>query len=379
MQKHLKRGFLPEEDPLESLGEPFAPWETTANTLPKLLVARQCRVSLERLSPFPTEELKTAAEYERAMQILSYFGHAYIWGEREVPHHLPAVLAQPWYQVSRHLGRQPVLSYASYALNNWKRIDTRGPIDLGNIVLIQNFLGGIDEEWFILVHVAIEAKASAALHGCLEAIAAEEKDDLEGCYQGIRAVAMSLEELCRTLDRMPERCDPYIYYHRVRPYIHGWKDHPSFPEGLIYEGVEEYKNHPQKFRGETGAQSSIIPTMDAFLGITHALDGLYHYLQEMREYMPPEHREFIAYVEKKSQIRSYVQRHMSYAPHLRDTYNACIQQLYRFRNTHLSYASHYIQKQHQASKDNPHAVGTGGTPFMSYLKKHYDETIGFLL
>ena len=22
-------------------------------------------------------------------------------------------------------------------------------------------------------------------------------------------------------DRMPERCDPYIYYQRVRPYIHG--------------------------------------------------------------------------------------------------------------------------------------------------------------
>ena len=33
---------------------------------------------------------------------------------------------------------------------------------------------------------------------------------------------------------MPERCDPYIYFHRVRPYIHGWKDNPALGAGLIY-------------------------------------------------------------------------------------------------------------------------------------------------
>jgi len=35
-----------------------------------------------------------------------------------------------------------------------------------------------------------------------------------------------------TLKRMPERCDPYIYFHRVRPYIHGWKNHPDLPAGV---------------------------------------------------------------------------------------------------------------------------------------------------
>ena len=33
--------------------------------------------------------------------------------------------------------------------------------------------------------------------------------------------------------RMPERCDPYIYFERVRPYIHGWKDNPALPEGSM--------------------------------------------------------------------------------------------------------------------------------------------------
>ena len=31
-------------------------------------------------------------------------------------------------------------------------------------------------------------------------------------------------------DRMPERCDPYVYFERVRPYIHGWRDNPALPE-----------------------------------------------------------------------------------------------------------------------------------------------------
>ena len=51
---------------------------------------------------------------------------------------------------------------------------------------------------------------------------------------------------------MPEKCDPYVYYHRVRPYIFGTKDNPDLKKGLIYEN--QFDNKPQFFRGETGAQ-----------------------------------------------------------------------------------------------------------------------------
>ncbi|MBS0654301.1 MAG: hypothetical protein JSR46_00860, partial [Verrucomicrobia bacterium] len=245
--------FLPETDPLEQLPAAFSAWEETASNLPKYLVASTFQEQLLKLPPFPTNKLQTVAEYERAMQILSYFGHAYVWGQKKVPESIPEVLAKPWYEVAKELGRPPVLSYASYALTNWKRLDPKGPIDLGNIVLIQNFLGGIDEEWFILVHVAIEAKASPALEACVEAIKAVENADTQGLMQVLQKMASALEDMCSTLDRMPQHCDPYIYYHRVRPYIHGWKNHPMFPNGLIYTGVQEYQNRPQQFRGETGA------------------------------------------------------------------------------------------------------------------------------
>jgi indoleamine 2,3-dioxygenase len=45
-----------------------------------------------------------------------------------------------------------------------------------------------------------------------------------------------------------------------------------------------------------------------------------------------------------------------------------------FRSLHFEYAATYIFQQAQTDAKNPHAVGTGGTPFMDYLKKHRDET-----
>ena len=43
------------------------------------------------------------------------------------------------------------------------RLDKSRPVELGNIVCLTNFLGGVDEEWFRLVHVEIEARAAPAL------------------------------------------------------------------------------------------------------------------------------------------------------------------------------------------------------------------------
>lgn len=375
----ITTGFLPPHDPLQTLPEPFSAWEKVAKSLPKLLLSDRFRATVEALPEFPTAKLKTDEEIERAMQLLSYLGHAYIWGVKPLVMTLPAILAKPWHEVAKKLDRPPVLSYASYALHNWKRLDPQGPIALGNIALIQNFLGGIDEEWFILVHVHIEAVAAKALSACLEAIEAVRKGTEEALTRALEKLKDSLEKMCEVLDRMPEGCDPHIYYNRVRPYIHGWKGHPAFPDGLIYEGVAEYSGKPQQFRGETGAQSSIIPTIDGLLGITHTEDTLYHYLQEMRLYMPTKDREFVAYVEKNSRVRDFVKEKMGQAFELRDLYNACVMLVNRFRQTHLGYAASYIQKQHQLSEGNPNAVGTGGTPFMQYLKKHKDETSTFLL
>lgn len=324
------------------------------------------------LPPFLLEWIRTDEERERAMVLLSYLGHAYVWGGREPAAIIPARLAVPWHAIARSLGRPPVLSYASYALHNFFRFDANRDIACGNIGLIQNFLGGIDEEWFILIHVEIERKAApalAALHSCLDAVEARDAGRLEGL---LTTVANSTDSMFATLNRMPEWCDPYIYYNRVRPYIHGWKDHPDLPRGVIYEGVDAYAGRPQQFRGETGAQSAIVPSLDAALGIGHKNDALRTYLMEMRDYMPPAHREFLASLEARGSVRPFVESCARAS--LTGVYNACVAGLERFRTLHLEYAGRYIFRQAQTDPKNPHAVGTGGTPFMPYLTKHRDET-----
>ena len=104
----------------------------------------------------------------------------------------------------------------------------------------------------------------------------------------------------------------------------------------------------------------------------HQQNALSLYLQEMRTYMPPEHRAFIESLESRSLVRPFVQR--CGKPSLTSIFNGCTEAVEKFRSLHLEYAAKYIFHQAQTDPRNPHAVGTGGTPFMQYLKKHHDET-----
>ncbi|MBI2359361.1 MAG: hypothetical protein HYV04_10755 [Deltaproteobacteria bacterium] len=369
-----ERGFLPSPDPLDRLPSDFEPWEAIAQNLPRLLVAAKVRAAIESLPVLDASRLGDERQIRRAMMALSFAAHAYVWGDPKPVMRIPAALSVPWHRLSQRLGRPPVLSYASYALDNWKRLDPKGPAELGNIVVLQHFLGGLDEQWFILIHVAIEAKAGPALAAVVEAQKAVLADSPAEVTRYLGVVAQTLQAAHEILLRMPEGCDPYIYYNRVRPYLHGWASHPSLPEGIVYEGVDDYAGKPRSFRGETGAQSSLIPLLDAALGVMHAADLLRTYLIEMRNYMPPKHRAFIDAVEAGPSIRNYVLERRATSLSLRDAYNAAVDSLRRFRSTHLEYADRYIFRQRQRGALNPVAVGTGGTPFMPYLRKHRDET-----
>src|SRR5258706_10524927 len=76
-----ERGFLPAPDPLAQLPTAFACWEEVARNLPKLLVAGMVRRNLEQLPILKVSPLREQRQLERAMMLLSYFGHAYVWGE----------------------------------------------------------------------------------------------------------------------------------------------------------------------------------------------------------------------------------------------------------------------------------------------------------
>ena len=370
------RGFLCSYDATAvELSGDWAIAQKVAMSLPQMMTTGRVRELLRQDLPLLTEEdVEGLSETQAraAMVHYSFMVQAYVWGEAEASAVLPECLARPMCALADKLGQQPLLPYSGYVLDNWGMHDPDGAVDLSNIYVIQNFSGGQDENWFILVHVAIEARAGAALArmpAVIENVAAGNAAEVTRLLNEIAEVWTDLKDI---FDRMPERCDPYAYFERVRPYIHGWKDNPALPNGVMYEGVKAHDGAPQSYRGQTGSQSSIVPCMDALLGVGHAADPMKTYLDELHIYRPPAHRRFIDDLRTESRLRDFVIQTAD--AELSQAYNANIQAVADFRSRHLEYAASYINKQQRKATGNDTSVGTGGTPFMKYLKKHRDET-----
>ena len=362
----LESGFLPNKIST-LLSNEFDDVEYIAKNLPKILANNQIESEVLNLETEKNISNLSIDELERAMLLYSYIGHGYIWGGTSIEKVIPKNISKTWYKISQKLDRPPILSYASYALNNWKLQDVNKPFDLENIRILQNFLGGMDEDWFIMIHIAIEHEAKEILNN-LKTYYLDKNED----QSYLENALVSIKKINQIMNRMPEKCDPFIYYNRVRPYIFGWKNNPATPNGVIYEGVEEYGGTPQLFRGETGAQSSIVPALDALLGVTHSNDPLKEYLDEMRLYMPKEHRNLLNDLDQWSEKNrsNFIKEDSSVV--LSDE---IIKEVHAFRNKHLEYARIYIHEQSLSNQNNSNVVGTGGTPFMKYLDKHLQETV----
>ena len=372
--------FLPTKDPLikyKTTSRSLNLISEISEQLPKLLLTGSVQNTINKLKNNDLSVDKVIAnndlrEIRLAMVHISFIAHSFIWGSETPSKILPEVIAKPWVKLSKILGRPPILSYASYCLDNWYRLNKKDDICLENVGLHTNFLGGVDEDWFVTIHVCIEDAAGDAIKAATKLAKLNEKHSVKDFSIHLRAIIKSLRKVNAIFSRMPEKCDPYVYYHRVRPFIFGTKDNPDLRKGLIYQS--QFDNKPQFFRGETGAQSSIMPFLDGALGIYHTQDHLRHYLNEMRDYMPPEHRRAIEHVENISNAKALIHE----SKKLINEYNKCLEEIRIFRAQHLEFAATYIHKQSQIK--NPFGrggstiTGTGGTPFMKYLKKHRDET-----
>ncbi len=365
-----RRGFLPEEDPCLRLPEAFAPWDELGSELPGLLAAGRAREHIARLPLLEPRLLEEPRHLERAMMLLSFFGHAAVWekGRQQPQLSFPRSVAVPWMQVAKRLGRPPVLAYSSHALNNWRRIDPQGPIALGNLMVLQTFLGGLDESWFILVHVNIEAQAEPIISAAAAAREAVVADTPELLLSQLLLIAEAQRETERVMLRMTERCEPSIFFSRIQPFLHGFLEMP-----VVYEGVEELGGQPQPFAGASAAQSMILPLLDAVLGVRHSSeDTLHRYLLELRRYIPPAHLAFLEAMEQGPSLREYILSHRS--PELVEAYNTCLELLGIFRQKHMEMTARYIIQPAREQGSSQGEQGTGGTPFTHYLKKHRDET-----
>ena len=105
----------------------------------------------------------------------------------------------------------------------------------------------------------------------------------------------------------------------------------------------------------------------------HEKDELRDYLDEMKFYMPVKHQSLIKYIEQNSKFNK-----KDFSNNINSLRDQCLEQISVFRSQHLQYAADYIHKQSVKTtlfgSGGSVVRGTGGTPFMKYLKKHRDET-----
>lgn len=351
-----KRGFLPAQDPAIDFprDSELSMLDELGHDLPSLLEDRRFREHAKSLELPPWPKNWDPAEYLPYLRLyyirLGFLASAYVnQTSEDRATLLPNNIAAPLVQACQLLNRPPILSYDGYALYNWKRFDPNGPIALGNIDTIQNFVHLYDEHWFILVHVEIEHIAAEILSAIADTETAINNNDHELLNQSLAKIAHAVWQQVRVLRRIPEKMDPALYFKTFRPYIRYFQD-------VVYKGIDI---KPMNQRGETGAQSSIMPALVAFMKIPHEPTSLTNHLLDMRNYMPVEHRELITQVEAMADFRDKADK---------GPYNDILDAMATFREVHYHWANEYINL---PSKDQ---TGTGGTPYMQWLKQLIDET-----
>ncbi len=364
-----KRGFLSAVDPTTTFGDSAHPdlkyLEEVGTEIPDLLDNHKLRRTVEKMRPIEPRLLDALGKGEAVMasRIYAFLASAYVHQlEEPKVNKVARGVAVPLNHLSKRLGRKhPILSYDLYALNNWRRLRPDGPVELGNMDTVQKFVNLKDEPWFVLVHVEIESEAGPAIASIGRLQQALLKSDEDSLKFALESISDSLKDTIKTLRRMPEGNDPEQYAFTFRPYIQMFNK-------IAYEGVDEL-GPSATFRGETGAQSSIIQSLDSALGIKHAKTGLTDYVADMMNYMPRPHKEFIEAVqanETQRPVREYLTQH-GRARTIR-AYNQCLERMMEFRQKHVEFAVSYI---YTKVKDSS---GTGGTPFMQWLGQLRDET-----
>jgi len=207
-----------------------------------------------------------------------------------------------------------------------------------------------------------------------------ETSSMEKVKQGLSLLREVQERIIVSQLKMYNASNPKNYVPFVRPWIFGYKNNPDFPNGVVFDGC--FNNEPQFLRGETGAQSTIIPSMDIVLGITHKDDPLRAMLRELENYRPKPQRQYLESLRQTfgvTNVDDINQENIHSVHKLRKfvstdkeaclLLNECVMNVFEFRSIHVAYADVYIARY----TENEHA--TGGTPYKAYLRKHRDESI----
>ncbi|KFY58402.1 hypothetical protein V496_06159 [Pseudogymnoascus sp. VKM F-4515 (FW-2607)] len=412
-----ENGFLPDRLPLQHLPDPYYnKWESIVANLQALLLSKRLRGIIHDLPVLTTTGLEDESEWQRAYMMLAFMAHGYIWGGETPSERVPPSISIPLLAVAEHLDIPPVATYAAVVLWNFKPLFNSEPIEnLENLSTLLTFTGSLDESWFYLTSVAIEARGGPIVPLMISAISAAREKDADYVTACLRSFASRLDDLSVLLVRMHENCDPHVFYHHIRPFLAGSKNmaEAGLPNGVIYD-TGSGKDTYSQFSGGSNAQSSLIQFFDIVLGIQHRPTGQkfdkahsdqegtapppkHNFIHEMRRYMPGAHRRFLAEVSLCANIRDFVESRKADTA-LTEAYDSCLARLQNFRDKHIAIVARYVvmksretppwtrdesnkHRQNLAlssssnNQDGKKLRGTGGTALMPFLKQARDETV----
>ncbi|XP_071499422.1 indoleamine 2,3-dioxygenase 2-like [Diadema antillarum] len=373
-------GFV-DQNPATHLPAYFKPWEDLAyQTSTLVLQSGLMRAQVHSLPLLDHTRLGDDGEWKAALVFLTCITYGYVWceGDDEVPEVLPRCVAVPYMAVATRLEVPPSINMYSFILLNWKLKDPKGPVKLDNMDSIVNLRAGVDESWFYCTTAQVELDFAPALTSIIKMQKACEQKSVEVVVEELSKIENTVCQMRKSLRRMPECCQPQVFFNVFRPFIRGWDSDPfkrKNLKGLIYEGVS---TEPFSFTGLSAAQSCTLPCLDAAFGIVHNTNE-----EESRDqflnYAPRSHRELIRTIKKGPSVREFVSS--SGSAKAMESFNACLEAIRSFRDAHLQIVTRFIvlmanEKKTEASTGDQGLTGTGGTDLMSFLKGLRDTSTG---
>jgi len=382
------RAFLPSRDPICTLPKPFDVLIEIVELLPTLCIEKRVREVLSTTYEIPLSKLNVRDLSDedsrcRVHSLYSYIVVAFIRDKQDEQTRVPSYLSRGYVEISEILGRKPSLDYADCVLYNWERIDRDGPLLPGNIRLLNRFTGMIDEEWFFKTHVVIESEATPVLGSIQSGLRAIESNDMKRISECLESLERSMWVVSRIcLPLMFKRgglvvdgkrvssgaplCDYFMFFNRLRNYIGPLKN-------VIYEGC--FDDKPQNYPGPSGAMSSLLPSLDAFMGIKLSNAKLFKMLRSFESYVPEPHRDFLSQirnVKQHSNVRDSITSLCSSgtieAAALVQKYNEVIDRVLDFRWRHLHFVRKFIVEQ------SPEASRASGTSLSLSLSSSLSQT-----
>lgn len=288
--------------------------------------------------------------------VMAMLAQGFVWcqGEEEKTNFVPGSIAVPLVQVSALLNEPPILNYADYVLRNTPL--TKPEIqDQPPFKTLYTFTGLESEYGFILTHVLYELKGREALRLGISLNKTMDNNRIEPIKTILEKLDGIIFELIEAFNTVYVTTTEQDFREHFRIFLKGWKN--IIPQMTYHETTIQAK----ELRGETGAQSSLLPFLDSIVGVGQKLIDFNHLYAAWRPYMPEVDRLFLSNTEILGQkLRHIVSVHHDLIPF----YNAILDRLIAFRKNHLVTITQYIEGKNQ---DLSHSLGTGGSFYPEYL------------